>query len=164
MLLYGSGYIAQFLRVSQFKNRLIPPTQTAILYLNNVDSQTCHIWGRIEFQFSSSYYSFLGGFSQSSILRNRNISYTNSLISFFTVRSRFIRCWHAPSHGCDPSTFHRLCDGRGPTVTIIRVGSYIFGGYTDKSWTTRKYFIIVLILQLISTSPRCEVWNRRTRV
>ena len=26
------------------------------------------------------------------------------------------------------------CDGKGPTVTIIRVGRYIFGGYTSVSW------------------------------
>ncbi|XP_067019935.1 neurogenic locus notch homolog protein 1-like [Acropora muricata] len=80
------------------------------------------------------------GFSQSSILRSRSISYTNSLISLLnpvlqsSARSRFTRCWHAPSQGWSPSDFHNLCDGKGPTVTIIRVGSYMFGGYTDKSW------------------------------
>ncbi|CAH3143436.1 unnamed protein product, partial [Pocillopora meandrina] len=26
------------------------------------------------------------------------------------------------------------CDGKGPSVTIIRVGKYIFGGYTSYSW------------------------------
>ena len=26
-------------------------------------------------------------------------------------------------------------DGKGPTVTIIQVGSYIFGGYTEVSWS-----------------------------
>ncbi|CAB4039458.1 partial, partial [Paramuricea clavata] len=29
------------------------------------------------------------------------------------------------------STFHRLCDYKNPTVTIIRSGSYIFGAYSD---------------------------------
>ena len=115
-------------------------------------------------------YSFLGGFSQSSILSRQSSWYTNSLILLLnpvlqsSARSRFVRCWHAPSQGWSPSNFHNLCDGRGPTVTIIRVGSYTFGGYTDKSWDSSKCFNIVWILQLISTRPRCGVWNFRTRV
>ncbi|XP_022805493.1 TLD domain-containing protein 1-like [Stylophora pistillata] len=46
----------------------------------------------------------------------------------------FARCWHAQTDGWAASTFHSNCDGRGPTVTIIKVNSYIFGGYTDVSW------------------------------
>ncbi|XP_015756507.1 PREDICTED: hemicentin-2-like isoform X2 [Acropora digitifera] len=51
-------------------------------------------------------------------------------------RSRFVRCWRAKSDGWAASTFHSNCDGKGPTVTIIQVGSYIFGGYTDVSWSS----------------------------
>ena len=32
------------------------------------------------------------------------------------------------------STFHGNCDDKGPTVTIIQVGSFIFGGYSDVTW------------------------------
>ena len=45
-----------------------------------------------------------------------------------------MRCWHAKTDGWAASTFHSICDGKGPTVTIVQVGRYIFGGYTDKSW------------------------------
>ena len=45
-------------------------------------------------------------------------------------------CWHASVDGWASSTFHSRCDGKGPTVTIIRVGRYIFGGYTSLSWGT----------------------------
>ncbi|XP_015758389.1 PREDICTED: low-density lipoprotein receptor-related protein 4-like isoform X3 [Acropora digitifera] len=48
---------------------------------------------------------------------------------------KFVRCWRAQKDGWAASTFHNNCDGKGPTVTIIQVGSYIFGGYTDKSWS-----------------------------
>ena len=51
-----------------------------------------------------------------------------------SVRSRFVRCWHAKEDGWAASTFHGNCDDKGPTVTIIQVGSYIFGGYSDVSW------------------------------
>ena len=56
-------------------------------------------------------------------------------------RSRFVRCWHAKTDGWAASTFHSNCDGKGPTVTIVQVGSYIFGGYTDKSWGGMYHFI-----------------------
>ena len=60
-------------------------------------------------------------------------------------RSGFVRCWHAETDGWAGSTFHSNCDGKGPTVTIVQVGSYIFGGYTDKSWGGMYYFINALI-------------------
>ena len=44
-------------------------------------------------------------------------------------------CWHAETDGWAVTTFHRQCDGKGPTVTIIKVSNYIFGGYTDVSWS-----------------------------
>ena len=59
-----------------------------------------------------------------------------------SVRSRFVRCWHAKEDGWAASTFHGNCDDKGPTVTIIQVGSFIFGGYSDVTWKnpgSRKY-------------------------
>ena len=51
-----------------------------------------------------------------------------------SVNSAWKRCWRASVDGWAASTFHARCDGKGPTVTIIRVGRYIFGGYTSVSW------------------------------
>ena len=48
--------------------------------------------------------------------------------------SIWYRCWRASVDGWAASTFHSRCDGKGPTVTIIKVGRYIFGGYTSVSW------------------------------
>ena len=88
-------------------------------------------------------------FSSSSILGNLDSKYLNKLNCFLAPvlqspsRSRFVRCWRAKTDGWAASTFHRNCDGKGPTVTIIKVGSYIFGGYTDLSWSSSKYNKIV---------------------
>ena len=87
--------------------------------------------------------------SSSSILGSLDIKYLCKL-NFFVApvlrsssRSRFVRCWRAKTGGWAASTFHSNCDGKGPTVTIIQVGSYIFGGYTDVSWSSpRKYHFI----------------------
>ena len=56
--------------------------------------------------------------------------------------SDFVRCWHAKTDGWAASTFHSNCDGRGPTVTIIKVNDSIFGGYTDVSWSS-KYILTI---------------------
>ena len=43
-------------------------------------------------------------------------------------------CYRASSHGWEARTFHSRCDGMPHTVTIIRKGPYVFGGYTDIAW------------------------------
>ncbi|XP_068705762.1 sushi, von Willebrand factor type A, EGF and pentraxin domain-containing protein 1-like isoform X2 [Montipora foliosa] len=43
-------------------------------------------------------------------------------------------CWRGSRDGWAASTFHSLCNGNGPTVTIIKVNQYIFGGYVSVSW------------------------------
>ncbi|XP_022808925.1 uncharacterized protein LOC111345898 [Stylophora pistillata] len=50
--------------------------------------------------------------------------------------SQWKRCWRASVDGWAASTFHSLCDKKGLTVTIIRVGRYIFGGYAGSGWTS----------------------------
>ncbi|KAM7434950.1 hypothetical protein ABFA07_015051 [Porites harrisoni] len=51
-----------------------------------------------------------------------------------SVNSAWKLCWRASVDGWAARTFHSRCDGKGPTITIIRVGKYIFGGYTRVSW------------------------------
>ncbi|XP_067017567.1 probable oxidoreductase PXDNL isoform X2 [Acropora muricata] len=80
--------------------------------------------------------------TSSSILASLDEKYLIKLNLFLdpvlrsSSRSRFVRCWRAKTDGWAASTFHSNCDGKGPTVTIIQVGSYIFGGYTDLSWSS----------------------------
>jgi len=42
--------------------------------------------------------------------------------------------YRASRNGWAASNFHSCCDNKGPTVTVIKSGNYIFGGYTDQSW------------------------------
>ena len=51
-----------------------------------------------------------------------------------SMNSAWKLCWRASVDDWAASTFHSRCDGKEPTVTIIRVGRYIFGGYTSRSW------------------------------
>ena len=92
------------------------------------------------------YFFLCPGLSVSAILEGQNYNqYLGKLLSFLDPvlqspgRGRFVRCWHAKTDGSAASIFHSNCDGKGPTVTIIKFGNYIFGGYTDVSWHSSKY-------------------------
>ena len=81
---------------------------------------------------------FYLGLSDSSILRN-NMLHLTSLSKWLKSvvqgqSSVWKRCWRASADGWAASTFHSHCDNNGPTVTIVKVGNYIFGGYTSLSW------------------------------
>ena len=93
-------------------------------------------------------FHFTGDLGASAILGNLDFGkYLGKLISYLdpvvpdAFRSEFVRCWHAKTDGSAATTFHNNCDKKGPTVTIIKSGSYIFGGYTDLSWQS-KFFLL----------------------
>ena len=76
---------------------------------------------------------------EDSVIVGNNRTYLRTLANWLSPVARRVdsvwkRCWHASVDGWAARTFH-FCDGRGPeTVTIIKVGKYIFGGYTSVSW------------------------------
>ena len=91
-------------------------------------------------------FTHTGGLGASIILGSLDPNkYLGKLISFLdpvlptASRTDFVRCWHAKTDGWAASTFHSNCDGRGPTVTIVKVNEYIFGGYTDVSWSGGRH-------------------------
>ena len=46
--------------------------------------------------------------------------------------------FRASRDGFAGQTFHSKCDNKGPTITIVKSGGYIFGGFTEKSWTGKN--------------------------
>ena len=47
-------------------------------------------------------------------------------------------CYRASLHGWSSQQFHQQCDGKVNTVVLVKVGNYIFGGYTDQTWQGNK--------------------------
>ena len=47
--------------------------------------------------------------------------------------STFVLLYRASRDGWASSKFHEICDDKGPTVTVVKSGDYIFGAYTEKS-------------------------------
>ena len=58
--------------------------------------------------------------------------------------------YRASRNGWGASNFHSCCDNKGPTVTVVKSGKYIFGGYTDQSWDGRSYFNICIDFKLVT--------------
>jgi len=50
----------------------------------------------------------------------------------------FVLLYRASRDGWASSEFHAMCDYQGPTVTVVKSGDYIFGGYTEKSWDSKS--------------------------
>ena len=53
-------------------------------------------------------------------------------------------CFRASDNAYSAWAFHFACDNKGPTVTLVRVGGNVFGGYTDKSWDGDKCELVII--------------------
>ena len=60
--------------------------------------------------------------------------------------------FRASRDGFAASAFHSKCDNKGPTVTVVRCGANIFGGFTEKPWTSHTVCKFLLQLIIIYTS------------
>ena len=48
--------------------------------------------------------------------------------------------FRASRDGFTAAAFHSKCDDQGATVTIVKSGHNIFGGFTEESWTNPGKF------------------------
>ena len=83
-------------------------------------------------------YSFLLAFAafipDTVILKNEGKLIAH-LINFLNNRKAPLRlCYRASVHGWSGQQFHQHCDDKADTVVLVKVGNYIFGGYTDQTW------------------------------
>ena len=72
-----------------------------------------------------------------SVIVGNNSEYLANLTNWIKHRrseNDWKLCWRKSRDGWVNNKFHSLCDEKGPTITIVKVGTYIFGGYTSLSW------------------------------
>ena len=92
------------------------------------------------FLFSSRISVFLKGLTDSVIIGD-NVRHLTNVSPWLkpvaqSEPSQWKRFWRASVAGWAASTFHSGCGNKGPTITIISAaGTYIFGGYTNLSWS-----------------------------
>ena len=65
--------------------------------------------------------------------------------------------FRASRDGFAASAFHSKCDNKGPTVTVVKSGANIFGGFTEKPWTNtygeRKFLLQLIIIYASKIYP-----------
>ena len=72
-------------------------------------------------------------------------------------QSDFVLIYRASRDGWHSSNFHVLCDNKGPTVTVVKSGEYIFGGFTDQSWDGKVFFNWPLTKQAVTLTIKLHV-------
>ena len=71
-------------------------------------------------------------FEESEILTNEE--HRSVLKAWLPRDGKWRLLFRASRDGFAAATFHSKCDNKGPTVTIVKSGSNIFGGFTELSW------------------------------
>ena len=54
------------------------------------------------------------------------------------TNGKWTRCYNARSDGFTAHAFHSRCDNKGPTITLVKVREFIFGGFLDQNWGGNK--------------------------
>jgi hypothetical protein len=63
------------------------------------------------------------------------------LLRFLNNRKSPLKlCYRASLHGWSSQDFHSRCDKIAGTVVLIKVGNWIFGGYTDQTWQGKNFY------------------------
>ena len=68
------------------------------------------------------------------------------LLNGVTQKGYWYKCFRASEHKFLSAEFHKYCDNKGPTVTIVRSGSQLFGGFTDLSWDGKYSDLISFLI------------------
>ncbi len=75
-------------------------------------------------------------FSDSAILTtDAQRKFVISLFVGEVFNAKIVRLYKASSNGFGASDFHKFCDNKGPTLTLIKTtAGHTFGGFTTISW------------------------------
>jgi hypothetical protein len=81
-------------------------------------------------------------FSDSTILTTHtDRKFVISLFVGEVFNAKIARLYKASEHGFKAENFHKFCDNKGPTVTLIKTNDgHTFGGFTTISWDSSGYY------------------------
>ena len=77
------------------------------------------------------------------------LNFTKILREWLQKKGNWTACWRATRDGWAVSTFHSNCDGKVPTLVIVKVvkdsKNLIFGGYCTVTWAGSKFEFMIII-------------------
>ena len=95
------------------------------------------------------YYSYIVHVLDSQILSSESSDFTKILGEWLPKTGNWTACWRATRDGSEGSTFHSRCDGKIPTLVIVKVvknsKNLIFGGYCTATWAGDGKFEFTII-------------------
>ena len=74
-------------------------------------------------------------FEESVILTNEE--HRRVLKTWLPIKGEWRLLFRASRDGFAAAAFHFKCDNKGPTVTVVKSGENIFGGFTGNAWTSK---------------------------
>ena len=74
-------------------------------------------------------------FEESVILTNEE--HRRVLKTWLPIKSEWRLLFRASRDGFAALAFHFKCDNKGPTVTVVKSGGNIFGGFTGNAWKSK---------------------------
>jgi len=92
-------------------------------------------------------------------LRLSEVGYLNEQLKLVSKKLGEV-LYEASQDGDAASTFHRLCDNKGPTVTLVETTSgNVFGGYTSATWTSSSGYSSSSTAFLFRLRPSMKRYN-----
>ncbi|XP_046861426.1 uncharacterized protein LOC124454694 [Xenia sp. Carnegie-2017] len=81
--------------------------------------------------------------SDTSILKDKNdwIVQLKQWLPSTLNDKKAVHCYQATVNGWKGSTFPQRCDNKGPTLVVVKVGTFVFGGFASESWKGGHRFI-----------------------
>jgi hypothetical protein len=76
-------------------------------------------------------------FLNSSILKKGEHTCAQQMFEWFGGNTWQL-CYRASRDGWYAKDFHSKCDNKIPTIVLVKVVDYIFGGFTDTNWEQKK--------------------------
>lgn len=79
--------------------------------------------------------------ANSNVMKNQKKNMKNRLYNFVSratpLNKQWTKCFTASEDAYLARKFHQRCDNKGPTLTLVRSGSHLFGAYNQNSWTSK---------------------------
>lgn len=96
---------------------------------------------RVQDNTNELLYGVIFGFSalNSKLISNEKLDFLHEHFSRNNSMPKFSLIYSTEIHGDSSYNFHRLCDSRFPTLTIVKdTYDHVFGGYTTIPWSSKE--------------------------
>ena len=116
------------------------------------------------------FYKGLAAFIPDTVILENEGKLKEHLLSFLDNRETTLKlCYRASVHGWPDEQFHQRCDDKPGMVVLVKVGNWIFGGYTDQTWQGEKLTISFPVINTTYVSCKlgggvCHIFQKTVKV